>query len=169
MCFKNRCHSTMFIVCSYPDCPPPLALACGSTSVWNNYQKELVFFLLFFLDETVEDLSDLDVNHTPQCDFTEYPRQCTQQWYFTLVLNVDETSATNDRPIDATGKVETRFFFPYVFLTDSDVTTCPEFYLALIWTASMVVHHYWSSSELFSPTWVSMTVSNTLHSMNSIC
>lgn len=57
-----------------------------------------------YSDETIEALVDLDVNHTPQCDFTEYRGQCTQQWYFTLVLNVDEASVTNDRPIDATGK-----------------------------------------------------------------
>nr|BAJ41225.1 egg coat matrix protein [Apostichopus japonicus] len=92
-----------------------------------NNQPSLRLELLGCPDETIEALVDLDVNHTPQCDFTEYRGQCTQQWYFTLVLNVDEASVTNDRPIDATGN----FQFKYetykcsnLTMSSSTVDTC---------------------------------------------
>lgn len=67
------------------------------------------------------DLEHLDVSHTPTCDFTDAPGQCTQQWYYKMVLNVDETSVTNDKPIDATGN----FQFKYETYKCDDLKTTP--------------------------------------------
>ncbi|XP_006821827.1 uncharacterized protein LOC102808728 [Saccoglossus kowalevskii] len=40
----------------------------------------------------------------PECDLTEYPGKCTQHWRYTVILDVDDTGITNNRPIDATGE-----------------------------------------------------------------
>nr|XP_006821829.1 PREDICTED: uncharacterized protein LOC102808840 isoform X2 [Saccoglossus kowalevskii] len=40
----------------------------------------------------------------PECDFTEYPGECTQHWRYTVILDVDDTGLDADKPIDATGE-----------------------------------------------------------------